>query len=136
MHRKLTHFKRITEEGSMASSMEFIPGRKRAPQSLGRVLVLGLGKSGRVAAQYCAALLGTRVDALYVAAGSANDDARAFVEELSASASCADPCVCEFGDAAVPMLAKQAGGRFDLCIASPGIRLSSIKMLRRVPQKW
>ena len=89
----------------MASSTEFIPGRKRAPQSLGRVLVLGLGKSGRVAAQYCAALLGTRVDALYVAAGSANDDARAFVEELSASASCADPCICEFGDAAVPMLA-------------------------------
>ena len=105
----------------MASSMEFIPGRKRAPQSLGRVLVLGLGKSGRVAARYCAALLGTRVDALYVAAGSANDDARAFVEELSASASCADPCVCEFGDAVVPMLAKQAGSRFDLCIASPGI---------------
>ena len=79
---------------------------------LGRVLVLGLGKSGKSAARYCAGLIGDRVDSLFIAAGAENDDSRAFVESLAA------PGVdYAFGDEAV----KTATGRFDLCIASPGI---------------
>ena len=102
-------------------SNEMIAGRKRASRKLGRVLILGLGKSGKVAAEYCAGLLGSRVDSLAIAAGAESDDSRAFADSIVSCASCADPCVYEFGDAAVPVLAKQAGGYFDLCIASPGI---------------
>ena len=45
-----------------------IEGKKFAPEHLGRVLVLGLGKSGHAALDYLLPLLGTRVDALAVAA--------------------------------------------------------------------
>lgn len=79
---------------------------------LGRVLVLGLGKSGKSAARYCADLLGTRVDALFIAAGARNADSEAFVESL---ADCG--ATWAFGDDA---LSGEAGA-FDLCIASPGI---------------
>ena len=84
-----------------------------APVRLGNVLVLGLGKSGKSAARYCAGLLGTRVDRLFIAAGAENDDSRAFVESL------ADGPAIEyaFGDDAL----EGVEGRFDLCIASPGI---------------
>ncbi|MBQ9041495.1 MAG: hypothetical protein IJ111_01630, partial [Eggerthellaceae bacterium] len=56
----------------------------RGAEHIGNVLVLGLGKSGKSVARYCAALLGTRVDALFIAAGARNDDSVAFVESLQA----------------------------------------------------
>ena len=46
-----------------------LPDRKMAPASLGRVLVLGLGKSGTIAARYCLGLLGSRVRSLTVYGG-------------------------------------------------------------------
>ena len=93
---------------------KFIPGTKRAPEDLGRVLVCGLGKSGRATVDYCLPLLGGRVKDLAIAAGGRNDSA----EEFAAAAQERGARVL-FGDDAVEPLAD--GGRFDLCVTSPGI---------------
>lgn len=94
----------------------FVEGRKYAPEDLGRVLVLGLGKSGRAAIDYLLPLLGTRVRQLAVAAGAsaaADGEARAFVERLRAHGVRA-----EFDH-------ERIEGAYDLCIASPGIPQTS-----------
>lgn len=78
---------------------------------LGNVLVLGLGKSGQAVARYCAALIGTRVTSVFVAAGQESPASREFLE----SHAC-DGFAYAFGDDGVPV-----GEHFDLCIASPGI---------------
>lgn len=93
-----------------------IEGKKHAPENLGRVLVLGLGKSGLAAAGYLLALLGGRVSHLAIAAGAENERSRKEAERLREAG--ADVA---FGDDAVAGLAERAGGSFDLCIASPGI---------------
>ncbi|MBX9035246.1 UDP-N-acetylmuramoyl-L-alanine--D-glutamate ligase [Gordonibacter massiliensis] len=107
-----------------------IAGRKHAPQHLGRVLVLGLGKSGRAAVEYLLPLLGGRVDALAVAAGARTEESEAFAE-----AAVARGALVAFGDDAVAELAAQAGSAgdgggatraadapaFELGVPSPGI---------------
>ena len=92
--------------------MNYLEGTKAAPEALGDVLVLGLGKSGKAVARYCAALIGTRVSSLFIAAGAETPDSAAFVESLAG-----ENVAWAFGDDA---LAGRAG-RFDVCIASPGI---------------
>lgn len=87
----------------------FLEGRKHAPVCLGRVLVLGLGKSGRACADYLAKLLGTRVESLFVAGGKSSESAEAWA--VSAR---------ERG-AQVVFDCESFDERFDLCIASPGI---------------
>lgn len=86
-----------------------IEGRKAAAATLGDVLVLGLGKSGKAVARYCLDLLGSRVNSLTIAAGEPNDDARAFARE------------CERRGAKVYFDRYTFEKRYDLCIASPGI---------------
>jgi len=54
----------------------YLAGRKHAPESLGRVLVLGLGKSGKACVEYLRPLLGRRVEALAVAAGAETPEGR------------------------------------------------------------
>ena len=49
-----------------------LAGKKHAPESLGRVLVLGLGKSGHDAVDYLMAQLGGRVAQLAVFGGQPN----------------------------------------------------------------
>ena len=98
------------------ASRELIANRKHAPHHLGRVLVVGLGKSGRAAVAYLLPLLDGRVEALAVAAGARS----AASEEFAAEARAAGALVA-FEDEAVGVLAAEAGGSFDLCIASPGI---------------
>lgn len=89
--------------------MAFLESSKRAPRELGRVLVLGLGKSGRSAAQYCSKFLSSgRVSELAVHLGDAsvpNQDNVAWVEGLGATA----------------LYGPEVPGAYDLCIASPGI---------------
>ena len=97
---------------SRPSDAAFLPNTKCAPAHLGNVLVLGLGKSGKSVARYCAALVGTRVDELFVAAGARNDDSEAFVGSIAAP-----HVACAFGDDALAGLDMH----FDICIASPGI---------------
>ena len=86
---------------------------KRAPENLGRVLVLGLGKSGRAVADYLVAA-GERVESLTVAAGARTASA----EDAAASLVSAG--------AAVLFDLDRIEGAFDLCIASPGIPEGSL----------
>lgn len=79
-----------------------------APVSLGRVLVLGLGKSGKAAATFCASVLDSRVKSLTVYGGASNDEARAFADGLP-------------GQVRVVFDSEDVQGEYDLCIASPGI---------------
>ena len=67
-------------------SASFDTSKKHAPNSLGAVLILGLGKSGAATAQYCAALLGSRVSELVIAAGEATEKSRAAAAEFEAKA--------------------------------------------------
>ena len=89
-----------------------LDGTKGAPAQLGNVLVLGLGVSGKAAARYCASLVGSRIDRLFIAAGARNSDSEEFVRSLAS-----DGVDYAFGDDALAGLE----GRFDVCIASPGI---------------
>lgn len=86
---------------------------KHAPAHLGRVLIIGLGKSGRAVLSYCAELLGSRIESLVVAAGARTPAACAFAEP--------------FERAGVRVLFdyENIEGSYDLCIASPGIPQTS-----------
>ena len=97
------------------------PRVRRGADRLGNVLVLGLGKSGAAVVDYCLPLLGDRVTGLYVAAG-----ARTQASEEAARRFGEKGAVVSFGDDAVDALAGQVpGGRFDLCVPSPGIAPST-----------
>ena len=90
---------------------------RRGADRLGNVLVLGLGKSGLAVAEFCLPLLGGRVDGLFVAAGARTDAAEEAARRLAERGA-----HVAFGDDAVDALAGQVpGGRFDLCVPSPGI---------------
>lgn len=99
------------------SCPSLITGKKCAPKHLGRVLVLGLGRSGRAMADYCSRLLGDRVDSLAIAAGERSASSAALAAEASDRGA-----TVAFGDDAVRALAADvSGGRFDCGIPSPGI---------------
>ncbi len=87
----------------------YLAGRRCAPAKLGRVLVLGLGKSGRAAAEYCLSELGGRVEALAVAAGAPSESAEAWAEDARSRG------------AVVLFDHETIEGTYDVCIASPGI---------------
>lgn len=101
----------MTVEGM--ENVEMIAGKKHAPKFLGRVLILGLGKSGTAAAEYCLDVLGSRVEALAVAAGAPGEAALAWAEGAR-----------ERG-AVVLFDHETIEGTYDLCIASPGISENS-----------
>ena len=88
---------------------QFIESKKWAPQHLGRVAVLGLGKSGRAVVSYLAPLVGTRVDELVVYGGPQSPDACAWSAPFEAQG--------------VRFLfdTEEVKGPYDCCIASPGI---------------
>lgn len=89
-----------------------LEGRKAAPADLGRVLVLGLGVTGRACVEYLKPLVGSRVRELSVVE---NED-------------------------------QPIDGRFDLCIASPGIsefsdmyqaaKAASVEIIGEVEFAW
>lgn len=88
-----------------------LENRKHAPESLGDVLILGLGTSGKAAVSYCAPLLGSRISSLSVAAGAYSEANEAFIE----------PYLAQGVSAAFDVYDIQ--GTYDLCIASPGISM-------------
>ena len=98
------------------SDVAMIASKKYAPETLGRVLVLGLGKSGHDAVDYLMPLLGGRVSELAIFGGAHSADADAFAQTARAAGA-----HVAFGDNAVAQLAEAAGGHFELTIASPGI---------------
>lgn len=73
-----------------------LAGKKRAPESLGRVLVLGLGKSGHDAVDYLMAQLGSRVTQLAVFGGQPNDASDAYARNARGCGA-----IVEFGEGAV-----------------------------------
>ena len=89
-----------------------LEGKKYARERLGRVLVLGLGKSGHAAIDYLVPLVGTRVDELCVAAGAragASSEVLSYVEGLRG---CGVQVLFDH---------EHIESSYDLCIASPGI---------------
>lgn len=93
----------------MASESVYLPDRKKALRSMGDVLVLGLGKSGAAAADYCLDLLGDRVNSVTIAAGAQNERSLDAARQRAARGA-----RVVWGDNGVV-------GTYDLCIASPGI---------------
>lgn len=87
----------------------FINGKKHAPEKLGDVLILGLGKSGSIAAHYCVGLLGSRVDSVTIYGGKSNEAALAQAQ------------VFEAAGAKLVFDSEDVQGSYDLCIVSPGI---------------
>lgn len=89
----------------------FISGRKLARRHLGRVLILGLGVSGKACALYLAPMIGDRVEDLVIyggpSGGASFDWAFANSEALNG--------------AEVIFDTEDVEGDFDICIASPGI---------------
>ena len=67
----------------MAADATIIPTTKQAPACWGRVLILGLGKSGRIAAHYCLSLLGKRVDSVRIAAGARTKDCLLYTSDAA-----------------------------------------------------
>lgn len=99
---------------------------RRGAETLGNVLVLGLGKSGTAVAEYCLPLLGGRVESLCIAAGARTEASEAAAHRLAERGA-----RVAFGDDAVDALARQTpSGRFDLCVPSPGIAPSTPLYLR------
>ena len=86
-----------------------IPGRKFAPENLGRVVILGLGKSGKACLEYLVKLVGTRVESLTLYGGASNAEATSWVEQFSSTG-----VTVIFDD-------EQVTGTYDLGIVSPGI---------------
>lgn len=82
--------------------------RKAAPEFLGDVLVLGLGKTGEAVCEYCLAE-GDRIASLTVAAGAKSDASLALAKRLEARGAQVVFDTISFADT------------YDLCIASPGI---------------
>ena len=115
-------------------SETFLPGKKHARANLGDVAILGLGKSGTIAAKYCAKLIGTRVHSLTVYGGSGNDAAREAAAEFEALG------------ARVVFDTEQIEGSYDLAIVSPGIsefsefylnaKAASVELIGEVEFAW
>ncbi len=108
----------MTEAQSKAAcersvTAKLLPGRKYALQHLGRVLVLGLGKSGQAVVEFCAPLVGSRVDELVIAAGERTPEREAFAYTHAVEG--------------VRFLFnhEQIKGSYDICIVSPGIPATS-----------
>ncbi|MDO5329428.1 MAG: UDP-N-acetylmuramoyl-L-alanine--D-glutamate ligase [Coriobacteriia bacterium] len=92
---------------------EFIEGKNYAPTNLGQVCVLGLGKTGEVAANYFCQMLGNRVESVHVYAGEKKEFAmRAADKLLEAGAT------VSFDD-------DEVNTHYELCICSPGISVQS-----------
>lgn len=88
---------------------ELISGKKMAFANLGRVAVLGLGKSGRAVAEYLIPQLESRVESLTVYAGSATEEGLRWAEGARRQG------------AEVLFDTEKVDGAFQLCVASPGI---------------
>lgn len=84
-------------------------GTKHAPVKLGRVLILGLGKSGNAAARYCLQRLDARVESVTVYAGATTQASSTLGEELVRAG------------AQVLFDTEDVQGAYDVCIVSPGI---------------
>lgn len=93
--------------------VKLIDNRNFAPENLGEVCVLGLGKTGEVVSRYLCELLGKRVENVHVYAGEKKEFAMRVADKLLKKGA-----TVSFDD-------KVIEHKFDLCIASPGIPIVS-----------
>ncbi len=91
------------------SDKAFDTTKKYAPLHLGKVLILGLGKTGQALSMYCSGLVGERITSLTIAAGDFSKSAQAFVDGLPQE------------NMQVLFDTHTFTESYDLCIASPGI---------------
>ncbi len=87
----------------------FDTSKKQAPLNLGRVLVLGLGKTGRATLQYLAKIQ-NRCESMCVASGKLTPDDECFISDIKKQV-----------DIETQLPRNTVQGCFDLCIVSPGI---------------
>lgn len=92
---------------------DYLKDKNFAPDNLGEVCVLGLGKTGFSVAKYLCDLLTNRVESVHVYAG----------EKLDFAMHNADK-ILKMG-ASVSFDDKEIVHKYDLCIASPGISVNS-----------
>lgn len=94
--------------------VKMIPGKKHAPEDLGRVLIVGMGKSGVSSLAYCQKLLGSRVSTLAVVAGEGHADAYEAIPNSSEDLRNNDLFKAFISE-------DDIRGEYDICIISPGI---------------
>ncbi len=115
---------------------------KRLSQAfLGKVAIVGLGKSGQSMVRYLARDNLERIQSLFVAAGKENDPIKDFLESIDC-----DKMTWAFGDEAFGSLDEATPVSYDLCIISPGIpfwhplyqkaKLASRKLMSEVEFAW
>jgi UDP-N-acetylmuramoylalanine--D-glutamate ligase len=92
----------------VAETLSHTSACKAAPENLGKVLVLGLGKTGQAVCNYCLSQA-SRIESLTVAAGASNAAAQASAAPLQRAG------------ARVLFDTQEFSETYDLCIASPGI---------------
>lgn len=92
----------------MTETASYLADRKAAPVHLGKVLVIGLGKTGEAVCDYCLDQ-GDRIESLTVAAGARTDASEKVGERLAARGARVRFDTTDFEET------------YDLCIASPGI---------------
>lgn len=98
----------------LSKHLKMIPGKKHAPENLGRVLIVGMGKSGASALRYCLELLGSRITDLAVVVGEGHTDA---YEALPVSSE-----LLRNNERFTAFISQDdVRGKYDLCIISPGI---------------
>lgn len=97
----------------MMDKVKLLKNRNYAPESLGKTCVLGLGKTGKVVADYLLDNLGNRVSSVHVYAGKKSEFSLRNADKLikrGASVSFDDEELFE---------------NYDLCVVSPGIPQNS-----------
>lgn len=99
-----------------------IQARKCAYRNLGNVAVLGLGVTGRAVAEYLLPMVGGRVSSLVVFGGKSNEAGLRWASEVSDRYRNAGvEIIFDDEDVAKHIPSDAEGGKFDICIASPGI---------------
>ena len=97
----------------MKASKDIISGKRYAPKNLGKVLVLGCGKTGAAVLDYCLSVNPDRIESITVAI----DSVKGSCAKTLATYKEKGILVCSAADE----ITKQ----YNLCIASPGISPSS-----------
>ena len=90
-------------------SIKLLKNRNYAPESLGKTCVLGLGKTGKVVADYLLDNLGNRVNSVHIYAGNKNEFSLRSADKLISRGA-----TVSFDD-------DELKESYDLCVASPGI---------------
>lgn len=92
---------------------ELLADKNYAPKHLGKVCVVGLGKTGAIAAEYFCDALGSRVESVHVYAGQKNEFAMKTADKLIKRGA-----TVSFDDETITNV-------YDLCVMSPGISILS-----------